>query len=132
MDGEIYDLFFGTLKVGVLTKIDSDFPNTWGMITYDPGIEQPKSPEALRLARFIELMKAWMQLIKFENESHQENSNEQEVVNTELEAQFIDIIESDEWKLVRSDGRELPILCPTFHKMDEGELDEVVWRWNVR
>ncbi|MBX9627754.1 MAG: hypothetical protein K2X82_28400 [Gemmataceae bacterium] len=27
-----YDLFFGRVRVGAVTQLDADFPNTWGEI----------------------------------------------------------------------------------------------------
>jgi hypothetical protein len=52
-------------------------------------------------------------------------SREQAVVGAELEAGYMDFIESEDWRLVERLGRELPILCPIL-RGDE----ELVWRWN--
>jgi hypothetical protein len=124
VDGERYDLYFGSLKVGVVTPTDSDFPNLWGTITYEPWLAQPPSPEAVRLARFVALNQESTRLVDLEDEV--DTGREQAAVNAELEAGFMDYIESQEWRLVDRRGRELPILCPILR--GDGDL---VWRWRV-
>ncbi len=125
MADQRYDLYFGSLKVGVVTQTDSDFPNLWGSITYEPTVLKRQSAETSRLARFVELNRESTRLADLEDQ--QEASREQEAVSAELEANFMDYVESEDWLLIDERGRELPILCPILR--DPGEI---VWRWNPR
>ena len=47
-------------------------------------------------------------------------------VNAELEAKYLDLIESEDWHMVDKQGRTLPILCPYLR--DNGEID---WTYNT-
>jgi hypothetical protein len=123
MDSERYDLHFGSLKVGVVTTSDSDFPNLWGTVTFDPALSKPQAPEAARFARFVALNQESMRLV--DTEHARDNSREQAVVNAELAAGYMGYVESEEWRLVDARGQELSILCPIFR-----EAGEIVWRWN--
>lgn len=123
MDGERFDLFFGPLRVGVVTQVDSDFPNLWGAVTYDPALSEPQSPEAARLARFVALNKESTRLLDMEHE--RDSSRERAAVDAQLEADYLDCVESEEWRLVDARGRDLPILCPILR--GDGEI---VWRWD--
>ena len=123
MTSERYGLYFGSLKVGVVTKTDSDFPNLCGSITNDPALSKSPSPEAAGVARFVALNKESTRLVDMEHE--QDTSREQAAVNAELETGYMEYVESEEWRLFYDRGRELPILCPIF-RWD----DDIVWRWN--
>lgn len=122
MDGEQYDLYFGFLKVGGVTQSHSDFPNLWGSVAYEPWLSSPRSPVEEHLVRFVALSEESSRLIEVEHEV--DNSREQAVVDAEMEAKYMDLIESEEWWLVDREGREMPILCPIF---SEGGL---VWAWD--
>jgi hypothetical protein len=123
MDGDRFDLYFGPLKVGVVTRTDSDFPNLWGGITYDPALSEQRSPEVTRFVKFVALNRESIRLLDMEHEH--DTSREQEAVNAELEAQYMDYVESEDWHLIDEQGRVLPILCPILR--GDGEI---VWRWN--
>jgi hypothetical protein len=122
MVGKRYDLYFGSLKVGVVTQTDSDFPNLWGDISYDRAVSEPRSEEAARLARFVELNRESIRLVDLEEE---DTSREQKVADAELDANYMDYIDSEDWHLVDERGRKLPILCPLLRGSSE-----IVWRWN--
>jgi hypothetical protein len=123
VDGERYDLYFESRKVGTVTLTDSDFPNLWGVLACEPWVLAPRSPEEQRFSRFVELNKESTRLLYAEDEV--DNSREQAVVDAELAAGYMDLVESDDWRLVDRGGRELPILCPILRR--DGEI---VWRWN--
>ena len=122
MKGQRYDLVFGSLNVGVVTQTDSDFPNLWGEITYDPALENPQTPEAIRFAKFVALNKESTRLVDTEHE--QDVSRELAAVTTELEG-YTDYIESEDWYLIDAGGRRLPIICPILRGSSE-----IVWRWD--
>ena len=122
MDGDRYDLYFGALKVGVVTRTDSDFPNLWGTIACELWLSSPRSREEERLVRYFALDRECNRLLEVEHEV--DNFREQAAIIAEIEAEFMDVVESEEWRLVDGGGGELPILCPGFH--DDGGL---VWRW---
>ncbi len=117
-----YDLFFGTQKVGVVTDVDSDFPNLWGRIVYDESLSDPRTDEGARLARFVELNRESIRLIDIEHE--RDVSQELAALNTELEG-YNDFIETDRWRLIDESGKEHPILVPIFRPGGE-----IVWRWD--
>lgn len=123
MSADRYQLYFGPLKLGTVTEVDRDFPNLSGTIVLEPWLAHPSSAAARRLARFVALNKESIRLLDREDE--QDTSQEQARVDAELDALSADYIETDAWRLVDAQGRELPILCPVFH----GD-DEIVWRWN--
>jgi hypothetical protein len=118
-----YDLHFGSLKVGVVTQTDSDFPNQWGTIDYEPWVRSPRSAEEERFARFVVLNQESTRLVDMEDEA--DTSRELAAVSSELEAAFMDYVESDQWRLVDRRGRAAPILCPILR--GDGDL---VWRWD--
>lgn len=120
MNGERYDLYFGSLKAGVVIQSDSDFPNLWGEFIDDPALAEGKTPELSRFARFLALNRECTRLMDLEEESPA-----LEEANVELETDYADFIESDDWRLVDLQGRELPILVPLLRGPAE-----IVWRWN--
>jgi len=122
VDGERYELYFGSLKVGVVTQKDSDFPSLWGTVAYEPWLSSPRSREEERLVRFFALSRESVRLLDMEHDVG--TSPEREAVEAEIEARYMDFVESAEWRLVDPAGRELPILCPV-----PGE-DDLVWRWD--
>jgi hypothetical protein len=124
MKGKRYDLYFGTLKVGIVTEIDSDFPNLWGDIAYDPALLKPQAGEIARFVKFVELNRESTKLVDMEDE--QDTSREQDAVNAELVA-YMDYVESEDWHLIDTRGRALPILCPILRGSGE-----IVWRWNPK
>ena len=81
-----------------MAQTDSDFPNLWGTIIYEPWLSAPLTPEAIRFARFVALNKESTRLVDMEDQVV--SSREQEVVNAELEAEFMDVVESEGWRLV--------------------------------
>lgn len=115
-----FGLYFGPLKIGRVIQTDSDFPNLWGNITYDPALGNPQMAE---VSRFIALNRECTRLADMEQES--DIFQEQEAVNTELEAYYLSYVESEDWHLIDEQGDKLPILCPIFR----GD-SEIVWRWN--
>jgi hypothetical protein len=123
MSGKRLDLVFGSIKVGVVTPTDSDFPNLWGDITYHPALANPQSPEAARIAKFVALNQESTRLVDMEHE--QDVSRELAAVNAELEG-YQDYIESEDWYLIDADGRRHPILCPVLRGPGE-----IVWRWGL-
>jgi hypothetical protein len=123
MDGDRFDLYFGSLKVGVVTQSDSDFPNLWGNIAYDPSLRVPQSAEIAHFVRFVVLNQESTRLLDMEHE--QDTSREQGAVGAELEAYYKDYIESEQWYLIDEHGQRLPILCPILRGSSE-----IVWRWN--
>jgi hypothetical protein len=123
MGGKRYDLVFGSIKVGVVTPTDSDFPNLWGEITYDPRLENPQTPDAARFAKFVALNRESTRLVDMEHE--QDVSRELDAINAELES-YNDYIESEEWYLIDASDTRLRILCPVLRG-----TGEIVWRWGL-
>jgi hypothetical protein len=122
MNGERYELYFGSLKVGIVTQTDIDFPNLWGDIVYDSALSKPQAEDIARFVNFVALNRESTRLVDMDSEG--DTSREQSAVNAELEA-YMDYVESEDWRLIDQRGRELPILCPILRASDE-----IVWRWN--
>jgi hypothetical protein len=95
MDSDRFDLYFGSLKVGVVTQSVSDFPNLWGNIAYDPSLSGPQSAQVARFFKFVVLNQESARLLDMEHEH--DISREQEAVDAELEAHYKDYIESEQW-----------------------------------
>ena len=91
MDGDRYDLYFGSLKVGVVTRTDSDFPNLWGTIACEPWLSSPRSREEERLVRYFALDRECNRLLEVEHEV--DNFREQAAIIAEIEAEFMDVVE---------------------------------------
>ncbi len=123
MVGKRYELYFGSLRVGVVTQTASDFPNLWGDLAYDRSVLERQSEEAARFCKFVELNHESTRLVDLEDK--QDTSREQEAVSAELVAHYMDYVESEEWHLLDEGGRKLPILCPILNGSGE-----IVWRWN--
>ena len=124
MPDERYELYFGTRRVGAVTLRDSDFPNLWGSIAYDASITRPKSPEDRRMARFVELSIESMRLLM--SDEDEDEDDDINPVDAELERDFSDLVDTNNWRLIDAQGKVEPILCPAFHPDDE-----IVWRWSV-
>lgn len=123
MNGDRYELYFGPTKVGIVTETDSDFPNLWGDIVYDLAGLNPNTEQGARFLRFLELSRESTRLVDLQHE--RDTSREQAAVNEELEARYLDYVESEEWHLIDARGNRVPILCPIL--CGPGEI---VWRWN--
>ena len=130
MPDERYELYFGARRVGAVTQLDSDFPNLWGRIAYDASIARPQTPEDQRMARFVELSIESMRLLMgddtYDEDDDDDDGGEMNPVDAELEREFMDLVETNGWRLIDAQGKVEPILCPAFHPDDE-----IVWRWGV-
>ena len=132
MSGEMYDLHFGSLKVGVVTENDRDFPNLWGDIVYDAALADPQTDDLARLSKFVSLNRESTRLMDLEEKKHTANDQpridaELKRINAELEAHYQEYVESEDWHLIDTCGCDQPILCPLLR--GEGEI---VWRWGLR
>jgi hypothetical protein len=123
MNGESYILYFGSLRVGIVTQTDCDFPNLWGEIEYDPALAEPETFELARLSRFIALNCESTRLLDLEDE--EDTDLEQQAISGELDTHYSEFVEAVHWHLIDSQGHDLPILCPILRN-----AGEIVWRWN--
>ena len=96
--------------------------STSGQI-YDAALSNPNLDQGSRFVRFLELERESTRLLELEPE--QDTSREQAAVNAELEAHYLDYIESEQWHLIDAAGTRHPILCPILHGPGG-----IVWRWN--
>jgi hypothetical protein len=129
MSDQRYDLYYADRRLGVVTQVDSDFPNLWGTIVYDAAIAHPQSDAEKRMARFVELSIESMRLLMSDDAAYDDDEvSEVELnpVDAELERDFLDLVETNNWRLIDAEGQVEPILCPAFHPNDE-----IVWRWGV-
>ena len=124
MSQEKYHLYFGDLKVGMVVKKASDFPNLWGAITYSEWLSDPQTPEEIRVAEFLELNRKSIYLIDVEQE--RDVSVDIAKINQQLN-DYLDLVETDAWYLLDESSHKHLILCPIFR-----HGNEVVWRWNLK
>ncbi len=111
-----YRLFYRDTEIGDVIQEDADFPNLFG--TFCPAAESHGATIHDRIQRYIDYSVAADQLI-------QEGKEEEwERFCAENEAQFLDLIETDEWHLLSEKGTE-PILIPNFC-----QNSGIIWRWN--
>src|SRR4051812_48284186 len=124
MDQQQYDLYFRSVKVGVVTYLGDDFPNLWGRVEIDPSFAKPATEESIHLARFVELNREEARLRDAEeDEAEEEAASQLAALETQMEGFVGEYIETNGWYLVDEGGRERPILVPIFHQ--DGEI---VWR----
>ena len=93
MSGERYDLHFGSLKVGVVTENDRDFPNLWGDIVYDAALADPQTDDLARLSKFVSLNRESTRLMDLEEKKptsrvRRRINAELKRINAELEAHY--------------------------------------------
>jgi len=121
MAGANYTLYFGTLKVGVVSESEEDFPSLSGDVVLDPALDEAQTPDAARFTEFLRLNRESTRLVDV---SHTQDVREElAAVNTQLDA-YVEYVHSDAWHLVDAQGTVLPILCPIFR----GRW-QIVWRW---
>ncbi len=112
-----YRLFYRDTEIGDVIEEDGDFPNVFG--TFRPAAESHGDDTRDRIQQYIAYSIAADQLLQGGKEE------EWEKFCSEHEPQFLDLIETDDWHLLKGDTIE-PILIPNFCQ-DDG----IVWRWNV-
>jgi hypothetical protein len=123
MHGDQFDLYFGPIKGGAVTETGGDPPDVQGMIVYDLALSGAQSADAVRLVKFIALTKESERLAIMKHDP--ETAEYGVAVNAALEAKYLDIFESDQWRLIDKHGRVLPVLYPIFRKNGE-----IVWVWS--
>jgi hypothetical protein len=114
-----YRLFFGEIEVATVIEAGADFPNVWG--TYSLALGDRSNPEIQKIAKYIEYSIASSRIGE-ESDYGQESID----FDTANEAQFLDLIESDDWYFIEDEtGEKHYLLIPMFHSdCDLG------WRWN--
>ncbi|MEP0265607.1 hypothetical protein [Dokdonia sp.] len=108
-----YQLFFGDRELGSIQLISQDFPNLFGHYKLVPTIKEDTGLLGQYIQHSVQaniLMEsdeeAWLALIAKEEDL------------------FLELIESNAWKLIDSKKEEHNILIPNFC-----DKKEVVWRW---
>ncbi len=112
-----YRLFYDDIDLGEVRHVDSDFPSSFGIWT--PSQIEPTTDLRRHLLSYIEHSIVSMALLDASDagpEWHEFAGRE--------EPKYQDLIDSDQWKLVPSDGHPIRILIPLFRR--EGEL---TWRY---
>lgn len=111
-----YTLYFGALELGTVEEQDADFPNLWGHFHANADVNARVAPH---LRDFIAYSVEADRLMQRDEDLWDEYLRKHE-------ERFTDLIESNEWALVASDGTRQPILAPNFCA-DGG----IIWRWNI-
>ena len=112
-----YRLFYQDVEIGNITHEDGDFPKNFG--TFHPVAGNNQSPVSEKIRQYIAYSVAADRIMQEGREA------EWERFVIENESPFLDLIETDAWRLLDEEGIEL-ILIPSFC-VDDG----IVWRWNV-
>jgi hypothetical protein len=109
-----YRLFYQDIEMGEVVETDYDFPNSFG--TFQPK-DLGHDPLCQHLQNYIAYSIAADILMESGKEDGWQKFME------ENEAQFLDLIETEDWRL---DGDQtVSILIPNFC-----QNNEIVWRWN--
>ncbi len=112
-----YRLFYRDIELGEVGEEDSDFPNLFG--SFHPIAFDNQTLLSDHLQRYIAYSIAADGLMQEGNE------DEWDKFAAENEAQFLDLIETDDWHL-SDEGRIVGILIPNFC-----QNSKIVWRWNI-
>jgi hypothetical protein len=114
-----YRLFFGEIEIATVTETGADFPNVWG--AYNLILDDRSTPLNQKIAKYIEYSIAAARI--GEESDYGQESIDFENAN---EANFIDLIESDDWYFIEDvTGERHYILFPMFHTDRD-----IGWRWN--
>lgn len=108
---ERYELFYGPVRVGVINGQGGacGFPPFWcGLIEYDA--ELWATATATHLAEYLRLAREAAQLL--------ETGGDGSAIHAQMNAHYMDVVESAEWKLIDSRGQTIPIHCPMHHQND--------------
>jgi hypothetical protein len=109
---EVYELFHGPLRIGVVRGDGGacGFPSFWaGLIEYDPEL-WTTAAETVHVAEYLALSREAARL----SDAGQNTT----AINNRVRAQYMDVVESGDWRLVDSHGRSIPIFCPMQHQND--------------
>lgn len=101
-----YDLYWKDIKIGILTETGWDMRSS-GNITYTFDY-MAEFPENVRLADSIKHSIKTYSYFEREDEENYLKMCEQE------EAEYMDIVDSSDWRIVDSEGKSIKILCPIF------------------
>ena len=111
-----YRLFYKEVNLGEFISGDSDFPNMSGK--FHSRAEADHETTRRHVHHYIEYCIAADKLMHSGDDAAWEEFIEKN------EAQFLDLIETDDWTL-RDENEVIPILVPVFY-----QNNEVVWRLN--
>src|SRR5438874_6916473 len=103
-----YKLFFGDVEIGTIRQEDCDFPNVWGGFEPSSARDHPDIRERIR--RYMEYSREADRLMLQDDKP----GSEWDRFASQNEAQFLDLIECDEWWLIDAAGKRHPILIPNF------------------
>jgi hypothetical protein len=111
-------LYFDNLFIGEIDFKDADFPSLWGSFKLTLESKDKLSDHILN---YIEHSKLYILTML-------DSDNSQNVEYDELEKEgykYIDLIETNNWKIISESGEVNKILCPVFN-----HDNTINWRWN--
>ncbi len=115
-----YRLFYQEIELGEVVRTEADFPSLFGTF-------HAKTLGAGELCRHLQDYITYCMAADTLIQSGQEDEWERFI--QENEAQFLDLIETEDWHLLEDDPTEgnnlTAILVPNFC-----QNNEIVWRWN--
>lgn len=107
---ETYQLFHKDIKIGIVKHLYSDLLNLSG--TYKLNENLPTN-----IKEYINFSIKCGEIID-------DNQDEYEKLLEQEEVKHLDLIQSEGWYFMHTNGEEIKILIPTFYKNNE-----IVWRW---
>ncbi len=107
-----FDLYWKDIKIGILTETGWDMRSSGTIAyTFDYGAA---FPENAHLANSIKHSITTFNYLEEGDEENYLKMCEQE------EAEYSDIVDSPDWRIVDSQGKSIKILCPVF--LDNNEI----------
>ena len=109
-----YRLYHKDYEIGIINQLDQDFPNLFGKYELNENLEQ----ENTLISQYVEYSVHASILMETNEEKWQDFMEKGD-------PKFIDLIESENWKLIDEKEKTHKILIPNFC-----DKKEIVWRWD--
>ena len=113
-------LYLDNLLIGEIQYLDHDFPTFNGQFNL---ILKPTDPDSKQIIDYIDFSCRQTSFYMNENEDDEEDLEEKLLAE---ELKYENLINSENWKIIESDGQLTKILIPTFDK-ENG----INWRLNT-
>jgi hypothetical protein len=107
----VYELFHGPLRIGVVRGDGGacGFPSFWaGLIEYDLDLWTTTAAGAAHVAEYLALSREAARI-----PDAGQNTNE---ISARVRAQYTDVVESGDWRLIDSRSQSIPTDCPVQHQ----------------
>ena len=101
------EIFFGAIKVGDFIFDETDFPNIFGTI------ERSEIIDPVLKQKLMDYIAFWIEVEKIGTDDDFGDCWLTYIEQHEIE--HLDLIDSDQWRLIKPDGVIFSITAPVFH-----------------